>query len=335
MVNQATVSPASTAAWPRASQKWLLPVPDGPQMHRFSLRCTHSRVRQGVLGRAWDGGCLLVPDVEGLAGGERRAFAAGAQVGGVAAGGFLGEQDPHDLGGVPALRLGGRDEVDQVAGGCRAASAVGSARSPRPAGRRPSRRRCVIAVADRRGSLSGLIAVSAGQCPKRVGPRPRCLAAGCGSRWPLVGRLLLARRPGGRGCGSGRSRRTGRRARPCPGPGRPSARVQLGQGDRFGHLRPDPAGAGGGGLGQPGRGAGAEREERRLLGAWWPAGCVAVRRWPRARRVVLVVDRGLPGVERGWRATSAGPCSPTAVTISSSPWRRAQTRVSTSWWGTE
>ena len=38
MVNQATVIPASTAAWPSASQKWDLPVPDGPQTHRFSRR---------------------------------------------------------------------------------------------------------------------------------------------------------------------------------------------------------------------------------------------------------------------------------------------------------
>jgi hypothetical protein len=52
MVNQATVIPASIAAWPRASQKWLLPVPDGPQMHTFSRRPTHSRlVRASWVGR--------------------------------------------------------------------------------------------------------------------------------------------------------------------------------------------------------------------------------------------------------------------------------------------
>lgn len=44
MVNQATVIPASTAAWSRASQKWLFPVPEGPQMHTFSRRPTHSRL---------------------------------------------------------------------------------------------------------------------------------------------------------------------------------------------------------------------------------------------------------------------------------------------------
>ncbi len=47
MVNQETVSPASTAVWPRASVKWLLPVPEGPQMQKFSRRPTHSRDLRG------------------------------------------------------------------------------------------------------------------------------------------------------------------------------------------------------------------------------------------------------------------------------------------------
>jgi hypothetical protein len=51
MVNQATVIPASTAACPSASQKCDLPVPDGPQTQRFSLRCTHS----SVLSASWVG----------------------------------------------------------------------------------------------------------------------------------------------------------------------------------------------------------------------------------------------------------------------------------------
>ena len=45
MANQATLRPESIAAWPSASQKWLLPVPLGPQTQRFSCRSTHSRVR--------------------------------------------------------------------------------------------------------------------------------------------------------------------------------------------------------------------------------------------------------------------------------------------------
>lgn len=44
MVNQATVIPASTAAWPSASVKWLFPVPEGPQTQRLSRRRTHSMV---------------------------------------------------------------------------------------------------------------------------------------------------------------------------------------------------------------------------------------------------------------------------------------------------
>lgn len=35
MANQATVRPLSMAVWARALQKWPLPVPKGPQMHRF------------------------------------------------------------------------------------------------------------------------------------------------------------------------------------------------------------------------------------------------------------------------------------------------------------
>ena len=40
--------PASTAAWPRASKKNVLPVPDGPHTTRFSRRRTHSRVRRAL-----------------------------------------------------------------------------------------------------------------------------------------------------------------------------------------------------------------------------------------------------------------------------------------------
>jgi len=49
------------------------------------------------------------------AGGEPGAGAAGAQVGRVAAGGFLGQQHPHEFGVVPALRPRCRDELEQVA----------------------------------------------------------------------------------------------------------------------------------------------------------------------------------------------------------------------------
>ena len=48
MANQATVRPASMASCPSASQKWLLPVPEGPQTHRFSRRSTHSSERSAA-----------------------------------------------------------------------------------------------------------------------------------------------------------------------------------------------------------------------------------------------------------------------------------------------
>ena len=56
--NQATLMPASTAVWPRASKKKVLPVPDGPHTTRFSRRRTHSRVRRALLGGGGDGGGL-------------------------------------------------------------------------------------------------------------------------------------------------------------------------------------------------------------------------------------------------------------------------------------
>ena len=43
-VNQATFRPCSTACWPRASSRNVLPVPEGPQITRFSLRPIHSNV---------------------------------------------------------------------------------------------------------------------------------------------------------------------------------------------------------------------------------------------------------------------------------------------------
>ena len=50
-VNQATCFPVSTAAWPRASSRNVLPVPEGPQTTRFSCRPIHSSVRSA----AWVG----------------------------------------------------------------------------------------------------------------------------------------------------------------------------------------------------------------------------------------------------------------------------------------
>jgi hypothetical protein len=44
--------PASMTLWARASTKWVLPVPEGPAMARFSARPTHSSVASPV----WVGG---------------------------------------------------------------------------------------------------------------------------------------------------------------------------------------------------------------------------------------------------------------------------------------
>lgn len=47
-LNHATLRPASTAAWPRASRNIVLPVPDGPRTSRFSRLPTHSRMRSAA-----------------------------------------------------------------------------------------------------------------------------------------------------------------------------------------------------------------------------------------------------------------------------------------------
>ena len=91
-VNQATLRPASITAWPRASSRNVLPVPDGPQTTRFSRRSTHSRVRSacwvgaGIEERSGSQAC------EGLPGREPGGFAAGGQRGAVPAGDLLDQQ---------------------------------------------------------------------------------------------------------------------------------------------------------------------------------------------------------------------------------------------------
>ena len=110
-LNQATRMPASMTAWPRASTKWLLPVPDGPAMARFSARPTHSRVRNAD----WVGAGMEESsgrhDSKVLPAGNPAALAALAAGGVVTTGGFFFEQDTEHFGGVPALRAGGGEHV--------------------------------------------------------------------------------------------------------------------------------------------------------------------------------------------------------------------------------
>jgi hypothetical protein len=56
----------------------------------------------------------VVPRVERLAGREGGGFAARADRGALPAGEFLGEQCPHRLGRIPALRLGGGQQFGGV-----------------------------------------------------------------------------------------------------------------------------------------------------------------------------------------------------------------------------
>ena len=83
-----------------------------------------------------------VPHVEGLAGRKRGTAPARAQGGGVAAGGLLGQQQPHHLGGVPALGLSGGDHL--VATLCPSVNPIRHSAgnqpgcTPRPAGQQHS-----------------------------------------------------------------------------------------------------------------------------------------------------------------------------------------------------
>src|SRR5690554_6928043 len=122
-LNQDTLCPASTQACPRASRKWVLPVPEGPQTTRFSCRSTHSRVRRARwVGAGIDdsvsveaceaaGGREGVPDVEGLAGREPRSLAPRSDAGGLASGELLGEQGADGFRGFPTLRLRCREQL--------------------------------------------------------------------------------------------------------------------------------------------------------------------------------------------------------------------------------
>ena len=141
-VNQATFLPGSTAAWPRASSRNVLPVPDGPQTTRFSCRVIHSRVRSACWVGAGTEDRRSSQALERLAGGEGGPGAAGGQRGPVPAGDFLGQQGPEDLGGIPPLGLGGGDDLGRDGAAC-AAAASGAAAGPgrRRAAAGPGRRR--------------------------------------------------------------------------------------------------------------------------------------------------------------------------------------------------
>ncbi len=287
-----------------------------------SRRVTHSRCG-GLLGGAWDRACRLVPGLEGLAGGKAGASAASADGGDVAAGGFLGEQDPDELGGIPALRPGGRDHLG---GG------LAQIRQAQPAGQR-----------DRLGSGSPAGAVT---------------AAGSGG-WdsPLAARLAAELGPGG----GARLQAVGLGGTPCRaagavalvvqdgsqvavvepagqrhGPKRLVDRadlVELGERDRLGHLGADPAGAGGGGLQQPLPGTLAKGQERGLLGTAGPG--LAFQRARRAGRVVLVRQLRAARGRAGMPGDLGRPLLAEVVTTTSSPTVRTQTRSSISPHGTE
>ncbi len=89
----------------------VLPVPDGPQTTRFSCRPIHSRVRSA----AWVGAgtedrrSSQASNVFPLGNAARVRRVASEEL--VAAGDFLREQGPQDLGRVPPLGLGRGDDL--------------------------------------------------------------------------------------------------------------------------------------------------------------------------------------------------------------------------------
>ncbi len=147
MVNQATARPASTAVCPSASVKCGFPVPEGGADAEVLAAADPLEALERVLGGPGYGGLALVPVAEGLAGGETGPLAAGVEVGAVAAGGFLGRQHPDGPGRIPALGLGGGDDV----------------------GQRPADVRELEALGELDG-LGGRVAVGAGNGAKRGGP---------------------------------------------------------------------------------------------------------------------------------------------------------------------
>jgi hypothetical protein len=84
--------------------KWLLPVPLGPTYTKRFCSVDPLQGAQRVLGLGRDRRAVRFPSVEGLAGGEPGCTASRPDRRLVAPGGLLGEQDPQDLGVVPALR---------------------------------------------------------------------------------------------------------------------------------------------------------------------------------------------------------------------------------------
>ena len=227
-VNQATCSPVSTACWPRASRRNVLPVPDGPQTTRFSRRCDPFQGAQRLLGRGRDRGRLGLPGVEGLAGGERRP-----RPGGWRARSGPGRRPPRRAG------RGGPRRVPSVGpwrwraprgrgGGCGAAAAGAAAPRRRRAAAAPPG--SPVAGTERAGAAGGrarltrldlLAGLAGGGGSAERGPPGGALGQGAGPRRPGgSGRCRGAWR-GGPGSRPGRPRRTGRGPRRARAPSRP------------------------------------------------------------------------------------------------------------------
>ena len=225
-LNQETLWPASIAAWPSASRKWVLPVPDGPHTTRFSWRSTHSRVRSA----RWVG-----------AGIDERVSSQTSKV--------------LPVGNPAALR---RARIEDA---CRPASSSASSARMASAGSQ----RCALAVASSSGAAARMCGqpqlaeqvddlVDRGARRSSVPSEPsQAPVPGC-SEWISSARRRCTGRVGGQDRGQIAFGEPAERGGVAERPVDPLGAVEAGEGDRFGHLHLHPAVPAGGGFDQPAAG---------------------------------------------------------------------------------
>src|SRR5713101_6810296 len=106
-LNQATLSPASTASCPSPSRKNVLPVPEWAAHHQVLVATDPLERAQRTLGRRGDRRETRVPGVEGLARWKCCPRTAGGQRRALTPRDLLAEEHLEHFGWIPALRPGG------------------------------------------------------------------------------------------------------------------------------------------------------------------------------------------------------------------------------------
>ena len=307
-VNQATLQPGVDGVLAEGFEQERLAGPGRAADDQVLPAVDPFQGAQRRLGRGRDRGRGLVPGVEGLAGREPGRGPAGGQRGAVPAGDLLGEQGPEDLGGFPALRLGGGEHLG---GG------AADVRQPQPAQQRlqlggqrrrgRSRPPARLCGGGRPGPARGAIgvrrAVVAEPRPTRWCPGPGSGPRRPGRPRPGRGGGLVGEDRGQVGLGEPAVRRAAWPERPVDRARRRAAWPAATASAILARTRVAP---GRGGLDQP-----QPRRRRRWPGTRPRRRCAA----PGSRSSgpagaggkCASSSRGLPGVVRWWRATSTGP----------------------------